>query len=315
MNIIPLNKEHIEPIRNLWNTEMHPSFHLRKDLFASQVVMSIDTSWNSSFVALDEGKIVGSVIVKIWQRDVLEAYAHTAWITFIHVTKTHQRKGIGRMLMEQALERCKQQGVQTVHLGKSMNNFFCGVPTVFETNLFFEKIGFVENDRPVDMHKHITDKTMIPLRHKTEYDIRISSPKDFDKIRAFFLKNFPGRWHLEFEEYANQKPTGREFAIIEKDDKVIAFCRINPSSNHLNMYNTNFTHDFTNLYGVGPLGVDADYRAFSLGFDITAFAINNAVQSGASDIIIDWTSHIEFYQKFGFNVWFQYISMKYDMKG
>jgi len=313
MNSRTLTTHDLEAIRTLWNEEMPHTFFLRKDLFKSQIATSQDMDWSSSFVAFEGQKLVGSILVKAWKRNVLDAYQKTAWITFIHVAKSYQHQGIGRTLIEHAIENLRTQGVHTIHLGKSMNNFFCGVPETFEANRFFETIGFVENDRPVDMHKHITNHSMIPLRHKIGYSIRISTTDDFTKMRDFFIKNFPGRWYQEFEEYVASGYNGSEFAIIEINQRVVAFCRINQSLQSMNMYNTNFTNDFSNLYGVGPLGVDEDFRSYSLGFDITAFAINQAVQNGATDIIIDWTSHIAFYEKFGFKVWNRYISMKYTV--
>lgn len=314
MNIIPIKQQHLEPLRELWNTEMPQSFHLRKDLFYSQIELSKDMNWESSFVALEDDKVVGGIIVKTWKREELEAYQNTAWLSLIHVSKKHQLQGIGTALFNKVLHQLKQENIKQIHLGKSMNNFFCGVPVVFQTNRFFEKIGFVEYDRPVDMHKHIIDKTLIPLRNKTAFNIRISTQADFKAIHNFFLKNFPGRWQLEFEEYVAAGHTGKEFAIIEKDNQVVAFCRINQPGVSMNMYNTNFTNDFTNLYGVGPLGVDKDMRDYSLGFDVTAYAINHAVAQGASDIIIDWTGLVSFYQKFGFEIWNKYVSMKYSLE-
>ena len=69
---------------------------------------------------------------------------------------------------------------------------------------------------------------------------------------------------------------------------------------------------FDNLGGIGPLGVDKDYRKMHLGGDIIKAAQNYLVDYGVSDIIIDWTGLMELYQKYGFEVYktYKYTNLK-----
>ena len=79
------------------------------------------------------------------------------------------------------------------------------------------------------------------------------------------------------------------------------------------MHNTNWSKPFSNLYGVGPLGIAKYFQSNSLGYDITAFAVNLAFTKGASDIIIDWTSKVDFYKKLGFSTYQNYISYTFEI--
>ncbi len=302
--------ESYQTILQQWNADMPKDFHLREDLFISQILKQEDIHRPASYVAIDEtDREVGWIIVKRWNRDGIDAYRGVAWISFLYVVPSHRKQGIGRKLVTLAIDQLRLDGIHTVHVGKDMNNLFCGVPEIFGTKGFFAAMDFVEHDFSVDMHKHVTSTDLIPLRQQLNYRIRLATRTDFPKIHAFFAKNFPGRWQQEFIEYDRLGHDGSAFVIVLHDDRVIAFCRINDSRSGYNMYNTNWTATFDHLIGVGPLGVDDDYRGYGLGFDVTAEAINDAVRRDASDIIIDWTSHIEFYRKFGFDVWHRYASM------
>ena len=54
---------------------------------------------------------------------------------------------------------------------------------------------------------------------------------------------------------------------------------------------------------------DLDYRKRNLGYDIVAFANNVLTDNNATEIIIDWTSLLDFYRKMGFEVFKSYLYM------
>jgi GNAT superfamily N-acetyltransferase len=308
MNLRLLQARDLVTLQERWNATMHPDFRLRSDVIQSQIVDSPDVDWTSSFVIEDKGTILGGIVVKVWKRDILPRYADTAWITWIFVEPAVRNQGVGRRLMNAALDAVESQGVKTVHIGKDMNNLFCGVADVFESDGFFRTMGFVSQDTSYDMHRHVIGADPLPLRKQMDYEVRLSTPADEAAGKDFFHRVFPGRWEEEYLEYLARGNTGKEFVFLFDGPKVIAFCRINHNRQSDNMYNTLFDASFETLYGVGPLGVDPDYRGLSLGFDVTAYAINEAIALGASDIIIDWTSLVDLYRKFGFEIWHAYTS-------
>ena len=64
---------------------------------------------------------------------------------------------------------------------------------------------------------------------------------------------------------------------------------------------------FSNLGGIGPLGIDPNYRKKHLGYDIVSSAVNHLIDEGAEQIIVDWTGLLEFYRHMGFEVWKSYF--------
>lgn len=310
MNIQHVTIEDIPVIWELWNREVEEKYQLQ-DRLMKQIYECEDFDMDASFVAIDNNKIIGAILVKRWQRDILDAYQKHAWISLFVVDHDYQRQGIGTKLLSRSIKYLQGQGYQTLHVGKGMNPLFCGIPSHWDSPEFFVKHGFSTPGMTYDMHAK--DPKEMELRRKLDYEVRLATIKDEDAINAFFTRSFPGRWQEEYREYVRQGGSGEAFAIMLYDQEVIAFCRINHPTKSQPMYNTNFSHNFTSLYGVGPLGVDDRYRKLSLGYDITAFAVNQAVAQGATDIIIDWTSHVEFYKKFGCQVWQEYVVLDYQL--
>lgn len=304
MKIKRVTPKDIPAVWALWNREVEEKYQLQ-DRLMTQVSRCQDFDPESSFIALNENTIIGAILIKRWQRDVIETYKNHAWISLLVVDGANQRQGIGSKLLELSMQQLQAKGYQTLHVGKGMNPLFCGIPSHWDTPQFFLKHGFTSPGMTYDMHA--SSPKPMDLRHKLDYEVRLSTLSDYDAVDQFFTRSFPGRWQEEYRENIKQGGNGSAFAIMLDNNKVIAFCRINHPTESEPMYNTNFSHNFEQLFGVGPLGVDPSYRGYSLGFDITAYAVNQAIAQGATDIIIDWTSHVEFYKKFGCQVWQEYV--------
>ena len=100
---------------------------------------------------------------------------------------------------------------------------------------------------------------------------------------------------------------GNQILLCLDNDEILAFCKINDSKEGNVTYNTVWANRFTRLGGIGPLGVSVSRRKIGLGYDIVAESINYLLDEGVSDIIIDWTGLISFYQQFNFEVWKSYF--------
>jgi predicted N-acetyltransferase YhbS len=292
---------------------MHSDFHLTNRVFSTQVIQSQDLDLSSSFVLEMDGEVQGGIIIKTWNRTVIPKYNKMAWITFLFVAPAYRNRGFGRQLMEQAKQVLSTKGYTTLQVGKDMNNLFCGIADVFGSNGFFDALGAINQGKLYDLHHHVTPTSFIDYRNVTQYTMKVCTQDDASAVQAFFHRVFPGRWEEEFEEYKRTHTDLSGFVIFYKDDRVVAFCRVNDPEQSQPMYNALFTQPFDRLIGVGPLGVDPDYRGLSLGYDVTAFGINTAIERGASDIIIDWTEHVDLYRKFGFEIWHVYDAYRFTL--
>lgn len=295
----------LNSIRNLWNEELGFIFPMSVEVLNQNI-----TNYANKFVlgAYDEDRLVGFVVGK---RDIseIESYKNLGWINLIYVDKDYRRKGIGSKLLTEVENYLS--GVSTINVGKDINNFFPGSPSEFAgtSDTFFIKRGYIDGGQGYDVIN--TNLKKIELRNK-EFKYMACTMEHKDALIKFFEKNFPGRWEYEARDYFAKGGNGDSYVICLDGDKVIGFSRMNDRKDKVYPYNTTWFPRFNNLGGVGPLGVDRDYRKKDIGFDVVAFGINTLIDRGITEIIIDWTGLLNFYRQFGFEVWkdFKYLSKK-----
>ena len=82
------------------------------------------------FVALVEGKVVGSIMVGY--------EGHRGWMNYLAVLPEHQRRGYGRKLVEKAVDELKRLGCLKVNLQVRRSNV-----SVVE---FYKHLGFKDDD-------------------------------------------------------------------------------------------------------------------------------------------------------------------------
>lgn len=291
---------------DLWNQEMGFIYPITKSLYDQNV-----TNYNQKkvFVAYKDDVLVGFVIAKKYENEDLMSYNNLGFISLIYVAKKHRKQGIGSSLLRLAEEYLKDK--TTINIGKDIYNFFPGVPCDFDnlTDIWLEKRGYVGERYTHDLINYNPKK--IPLR-EDNFTYKLCTLEDKDALLEFMKNNFQGRWYFEASSYFANGGTGKEYSICKDQDKVIAFARTNDRDFSIIHYNTTWYHRFNNLGGVGPLGVDKNYRGLNLGYNIVAYGINTLIDKSITEIIIDWTGLLEFYQQFGFEVWksFKYMAKK-----
>ena len=134
-----------------------------------------------------------------------------------------------------------------------------------------------------------------------------------DLVIKFIESCWPGRWTKEAIDYYNNGGNGREYQICINDkNEIIAFAKVCYPNTLTKCISNSLTWRarFDALGGIGPLGVAPNYRGLHLGYDIVVSSLNNLINFGISDIIIDWTGLLEFYRKMGFEVWKVYFYLQ-----
>ncbi len=289
---------------DLWNREMGFIYPISDSIYKQNV---IDYLEKLVYGAYEENQLVGFIIAKKFSSPSLISYSNLGFISLLYVSKKFRKRGIGQELLNKAEGYLSDKEI--INVGKDINNFFPGVPCDFDnlTELWFGKRGYELNRYTHDLINRNPKK--INLK-EDQFLYKVCSLDEKESLLNFFSNNFPGRWFYEAFEYFQNGGTGNEYVVCLDENKVIAFARINDRSFKLNSYNTNWYLRFENLCGIGPLGVDKEYRGKNLGFNIVAYAINISLDRGKKEILIDWTGLLEFYQQFGFEVWknYKYVS-------
>ncbi|MBQ8292883.1 MAG: GNAT family N-acetyltransferase [Bacilli bacterium] len=316
MNIVKLRdfKEY-NLLYEMWNKELGFIFPITKKLFEKNVFSYGDKVLDSSFVCLINNQPVGFIIGKIWEKDYdLPTYEKSGWISLIYVMPGFRNQGIGSKLLNLVEEIFEKQNKEVINLGRDYFNFFPGLPTDLKYYRdWFSKRGYTLGYDTNDLVKHVTVDTkkemLKPFKDGKNYQIRRANINDLSKIDVLIKNNWPGRWHIEFLDYVEKGGTGYEYMIcIDELENVVGFCKFCDYNTPtiLTSYSLNFHGRFEKIGGIGPLGVDINYRRRNIANNILKSIINELIDKGVADIIIDWTNLMHIYRNYGFEIWKSY---------
>ena len=311
MNIEKINsKKTLEKIKDIWNSE----FGLIYPISDALMERNFQNAYSeASFIVKENDEIVGFIISKIYEEEYHKLdYKDIGWISLIYVCPQYRNKGIGSKLLNRVESEFSKLRKEIIYIGKDFYNFFPGLPIDLKKSLsWFEKRGYKRLYNTCDLIRNKDKK--ITLRNQNIKYVLANQINKNDLIE-FLDKNWPGRWTKEAMDYFDQGGNGREYLVGLDEGKICAFAKVNFPSTPTKYisYNLTWREKFDSLGGIGPLGVNINYRGQKIGYDIIAEAINRLIDSGADNIIIDWTNLLDFYRKFEFEVWksYEYLQKK-----
>ena len=167
--------------------------------------------------------------------------------------------------------------------------------------------GFRPSNEQVDLENDLAtfnyDK---PL--PTGYEFRPMRSGDEDALEEFFVRVFPGRWR--YDVFAKLSVEGPQCVYItKKGDRIEGFALIQTSAQKMPIGGAVWKHDLGEHWGsLGPIGVSEDVRGTGVGGAIMGAALMHLKSLGVRRCTIDWTTLIDFYGKFGFEVSRRYMS-------
>ena len=307
MKIINLREyEKLEHIYQIWNAEYGNIFPISAELFNRNIE---NIYMKASYVAIDDEKLVGFVIGKVWH-DLYEikGYYEIGWISLIFVTPKYRKLGIGTELLNLSIDAMKEHGVKIINIGKDYNNFFPGLPVdLIKYQTWFQNRGFEFTYQTHDLISR-NNKNKLKIVN-SNYKFISANKLNKDEVINFIKTNWPGRWTKEAIDYYNNGGTGNEYLICLNDkNEICAFSKVCYPTTFIKHISNSHTWRarFDALGGIGPLGVAPAYRGNHLGYDIVATAVNSLIDADVTEMIIDWTGLLDFYRKMGFEVWKSY---------
>ena len=286
-------EEKLNDIIKEWNEE-YKRYPLDEKIVSFKLIEHPDVIDSYAYVN-EENKYIASIVIKeSYKGDVLNGY-----ISFIHVSKEYRHQGIGTKMVEEALDLLKKRGLPKVWLGCDYACLYSGlfIDNNEEYHKFFLNRGFVfdHNTHNLLLNKKID--TPKSLENDFKYQLLT---EDLREEFSEFVKPFSRRWCFE-----NDKAECKDIVVMLKDNEIVAFARICMKDS---TYPTNGINNFKKyenegetLGALGPLGVKRELRKNGLGREIVLYGIEELFKRGATKILVDWTSLIEFYKKVCFD--------------
>lgn len=315
MQIIKLNEYNsYEELIYAWNCEYGMIFPITKELFDRNTSNSYN---DTSYVAIIDNKMVGFIIGKIWNDEYkIKGYDECGWINLIYVLPQFRKRGIGTHLLKKVESEFNKLNKCIIYIGRDYLNYFPGLPCDLKNSLeWFKKRGYETSYNTYDLISN-KNKDLKPL-YNLDFEFRCANVNDKENLIEFMNRNWPGRWTKEVIDYFNNSGTGKEYLLCLDNGKICAFAKVGYPNTRTNLisYSLTWRDRFDSLGGIGPLGVDKEYRGRHLGSDIVIYSKNELIEFGVSDIIIDWTGLLDFYRPMGFEVWKSYFYLTKFNKG
>lgn len=260
-------------------------------------------------LAIHAGQPVGFVIASALLDDP-DTSPQMGWMDAIAVTPGLQRQGIGSELLAWAENWLARHGCTRVRLGGSLRHWAPGLPVELGADSFFRNRGYRERaDAPYvwdvarDLGNYHSD--LRPLTSGVE--IQPAQPGQEDALLSFLSREFPGRWRFELIESLRERGRISDYVLLWTERGVDGFCRLTfeDSERPVERY---YMHRLPRPWGqLGPIGVSRNCRGKGYGAALLDAGLRYLRDSGVRGCVIDWTSLLEFYARFGFEPYRQYV--------
>lgn len=280
----------------LWNV-VHPAFAIGRTA-ARLAVFAPPSDVGTEMWGVDRhGKLVGFALLK---RTIP---GDQGWISLLVIDPDIPgHESVAANQVARLCDSAASHGLTELHVGKDVNHFLPGLPVALADvyGPVYERKGFVRGSRAFDVRRALTGP--LPASIHADVDARPVGPEQTDLLLSFLADQFPGRW-FDGAVRARRRPGGvRSYWGLWSDDTLVAFAgtsRVDayPPPAHLSC----LTDRTQRACGLGPLGVHEDKRGKRHGLTLTRAIMGSFREAGYTDVIIDWTTMVDYYAKLGFS--------------
>ena len=300
-----------EQMYELWQRTLGQAWPLSQATFHYVTIGSTAYQPGDHVVAQVDQEVVGFVGAQAWL--VPGGSAPRGELMAVMVDPGYQRQGIGRALLERALDILRTRGVDSVQLGGGgMSYFWPGVPLYLPGAWpFFEACGWVEAERSFDLIQDLSNYATPPGVYERirlpGVTVTTAAPGDAVQVLAFEAQHFP-EW-LPFYQRVLERGGHADVVLAQHTEYGIVGVSgvVHPRAawqSHDSLWEQLLGKD---VGGVGPLGVAEDLRENGIGLALAARVTELLRERGARTAYVGWTWLVNWYGKLGYHIWQEYV--------
>ncbi len=306
----PANPAHLSAIVSLWNAACGRDLSITPR-FAAYNLQPAQGETQAGRIAVDHGASVGFALCSMLPTDPAASPPDLGWLDALAVLPEARGHGVGSKLVEWGEGWLRQAGCTRVRLGGSLRPFVAGYPVELGNEGFFRRRGFggrAGGEYVWDVARDLGDYAAEMFRWNLSQApvVRPAQNGDEKLLLEFFHREFPGRWRFEFESFLRSGGRLSDWIILLTERGVDGFARL-MFEDSLQPMDRVYPHRLPRPWGqLGPIGVSADRRSEGYGALLLDTGLRHLRERGVRGCIIDWTSLLDFYSKFGFKPYRQY---------
>jgi GNAT superfamily N-acetyltransferase len=306
----PQDAAQIERMAALWNAACGEELAISPRFVAYNLRPSAGVR-QTAMLALLSDTPAGFVVASLPADPPQPLPSDHGWIDALAVAPDFRRQGIGSRLLTWAEGWLLGQGAHAIRVGGSLRPFVAGLPAELASDGFFARHGYGGDpdhgvhevwDVAADLSQYSPPRAVVPIDGR----VRAATPADRDAIAAFYQREFPGRWHYEFEQYLTDGGRIADYMALWTARGVDGCC-ILTFSDSLHPIERFYPYRLPQPWGqLGSIGVSADRRGRGYGAALLDAGLRRLHANGVNGCVIDWTNLLEFYAKFGFTPYRRY---------
>jgi ribosomal protein S18 acetylase RimI-like enzyme len=289
-------------VYDIWNQNLKELWPIKERIFKRKLLEG------KHFVVRKSEKVIGFIAT---QQNLIDKTLRGG-IMLILVDRKHQRQGIGKTVLNYAIESLSKDGICDIQLGAGGGSYFWpGVPKNIPTAIkFFKACGwkFTENsfDLVGDMKSYKTPPWIYERIKGSNIQIKIAEISESKNILEFEKKYFP-KWYDFFKITVSNEGINDVLIALDSFENVVGSVLLfTPQSR---FYNEKFDWELIlgkNTGGFGALGVTESQREKGIGMALSARASEILGVRKVKNSWLGWTWLSDWYGKIGYKVWREY---------
>lgn len=310
----PVNREdvrHSQWLAQIWNGACGDELTISLRLVDLNL-RPVNGEVKAGMFAMAGDEPVGFVLASALPDGPPDMRRDSGWIDAIAVSPVAQHRGIGSALLAWAENWLLSTGCTVALTGGGMRPFVPGIPSDTAVEPFFRRHGYVEHplggvvwDVARDLSSYETPASVREIPGA----VRPAQSRDEQALLGFLAAEFPGRWRFECEQFLRDGGRISDFMLLWTSTGVTGFCRLTfeDSAWPIERY---YPYRLPRPWGhLGPIGAARSARGQGFGSAILDAGLRRLRDNGVNGCVIDWTSLLDFYGKFGFQPYRQYIRL------
>jgi GNAT superfamily N-acetyltransferase len=302
----PANPAHVRALVEIWNVAFGAA-HAISERFAAFNLRPSPGVTQRGWLVVADNWAQGAVIASFLDGYPQVAGPTAGWIDALVVAPAAQRQGLGSRLLAVAEGWLREHGRTQITVGASLRPFAPGLPAEIDLTPFFVRHGYTELDATGE--PQITYDVAADLSHyRPPADLRelpaAARPAQAGQeaaLLAFLAAEFPGRWHYEAEQFLHYDG-GRisDYMLLWTETGVQGACLLTlPDS--VRPLERFYPYSLPKPWGqAGSIGVSAALRGGGYGSVLLDAGLRRLHDNGVNGCVIDWTTLLDFYARFGF---------------
>jgi len=298
----------IAALTSLWNSTLAPDTPISEPFVRYNLRPSAGVV-RQLLLAGNTDQIVGAAIATALHGEPAINPDGEGWLDALVVAPEAQRHGVGGQLLAAAERWLREQNCHAVQIGGGVRPFAPGAPKQGHAVPFFEKHGYAVLGSAWDMAADLSAYTPPAGMREAPCAVHPATPAHVDDLLHFLRREFPGRWRYEAEMFLADGGRISDFMLLWTERGVDGCCLLTfPDS--VRPIERFYPYHLPKPWGqLGSIGISADRRGEGFGAALLDAGLRRLHNNGINGCVIDWTTLLDFYGKFGFAPHREYAMM------